>query len=160
MDVDLHEDVISHSPLFAGMSSWQVKRVIMLGETRQFQPGETIVAQGQSDQFTYVLLTGSAHVTILNQNGTEVQAATIGIGEVFGEVASILGMSRTASVVAETPSKVFALDASAVERVGRFYPRIAYYITRNSARVLGIRFRGVNAELAEWKQLRDDAGDP
>jgi hypothetical protein len=158
LDVDVHEDVIAHSPLFEGMSTWQVKRVIMLGETRAFEPDETIVAQGETDQFTYVLLSGRARVMIMSTSGAEVQAATIGVGEVFGEVASILGVSRTANVIADVETIVFALDAQAVERIGKFYPRIAYYITRNSARVLGIRFRGVNAELAEWKQLRDDDG--
>jgi hypothetical protein len=156
-DVELHEDVMQRSPLFAEMSSWQVKRVIMLGEIRRFEADDTIVAQGQTDKFTYVLLTGSARVMITNTSGDDVRAATIGIGEVFGEVASILGMSRTASVIAETSSRVFVLDAPAVERVGRYYPRIAFHISRNSARVLGRRFQGVNAELAEWKHITDDA---
>lgn len=159
MDIQLHEDVIERSPLFTGMSPWQVKRVVMLGENRDFREGEVIVTQGQSDRFTYVLLTGSARVVVVNDSGDEVEVNKIGIGEVFGEVASILGMSRTANVIAETRTRVFSVDAAAIERIGRFYPRLAYYITRNSARVLGLRFRGVNAELAEWKQIEDGAGD-
>jgi hypothetical protein len=151
-DVELHEDVIQRSPLFAGMASWQVKRVIMLGDTRRYGPGETIVDQGQTDQFTYVLLTGSARVMIVNESGVEVEAARIIIGEVFGEVASVLGIPRTANVIANTEARVFALDASAIERIGQFYPRIAFHVSKNLARVLGVRFQGVNAELAEWKQ--------
>lgn len=152
-DVELHEDVIKRSPLFRGMASWQVKRVIMLGETRRYNPGDMIVAQGQMDKFTYVLLTGSARVLIVNESGAEVEAARIVIGEVFGEVASVLGIPRTANVIANSESHVFALDASAIERIGQFYPRIAFHVSKNLARVLGVRFQGVNAELAEWKDI-------
>jgi hypothetical protein len=153
-DVELHEDVIKRSPLFSGMASWQVKRVIMLGETLRYGTGDTIVAQGQMDQFTYVLLAGSARVLIVNESGVEVEAARIVIGEVFGEVASVLGIPRTANVIANSETRVFALNAMAIERISQFYPRIAFHLSRNLARVLGVRFEGVNAELAEWKQLQ------
>jgi CRP-like cAMP-binding protein len=155
LEVALHQDVIERSPLFMGMSTWEIKRVLMVGDIRKIPAEQTIVEQGKTDRFTYVLLSGGARVMITNTSGASVESAKIGAGDVFGEVASILGIARTADVVTDVESEVFAIDSYALERIGRYYPRIAYRMCRNSARVLGLRFRGVNAELAEWKELGD-----
>lgn len=68
--------------------------------------GRTIVAEGaQTDRF-YVLLSGLAAVRQAGRGGRGVMRP----GETFGEVAPVMGMERTATVVAMTTCVVASCD--------------------------------------------------
>lgn len=66
-------------------------------EAESFEAGEIIIEEGQSDATIYVIRSGEVQVV---HNGEVL--ATLGEGELFGEMALIDNMPRSANVVALT----------------------------------------------------------
>ncbi len=71
-------------------------------------PGEAIIRQGEAGQRFYVLRSGAVEVLRDGQ-----LLARLGPGDAFGEIALLLDVPRTASVLAVAPTELLALEASA-----------------------------------------------
>jgi CRP-like cAMP-binding protein len=67
---------------------------------------------------------------------------TMGDGEVFGEIALVSQVPRTADIVAASPLQVLVVDWESISQLSRVYPRIAAKLFRNLASVLGVRLAG------------------
>ena len=68
-----------------------------------FDAGGAIIDRGEEYTDVYMLTSGSAHVLNYSENGKVIDYATLGKGDVFGELAAIDGLPRSASVVTQTP---------------------------------------------------------
>ena len=84
--------------------------------TREEVPsGRTIVSEGDGGDRFYVLLSGLAAVT---QEGRGTRSI-LRPGETFGEVALAMGVPRTATVTAMTPSVVASCDRATFDELLR-----------------------------------------
>ena len=70
-------------------------------------PGDAVIRQGEPGQRFYVVRSGAVDV---ERDGQVL--ARLGPGEAFGEIALLLDVPRTASVVAVEPTHLLALEAS------------------------------------------------
>ena len=77
--------------------------------------GRTVVAEGEPGDRFYVLLSGMARVT---QKGRGTRSM-VRPGETFGEVALAMGIPRTATVTAMTPSVVASCDRATFDELLR-----------------------------------------
>ena len=77
--------------------------------------GRTIVAEGDGGDRFYVLLSGLAAVTQSARGARSVLRP----GETFGEVALAMGIPRTATVTAMTPSVVASCDRGTFDELLR-----------------------------------------
>ena len=59
-----------------------------LGETRTWEPGATVVAEGDVADCLYIVHAGELRATVLGEGGRTVELDTLGAGEVFGELMS------------------------------------------------------------------------
>jgi CRP-like cAMP-binding protein len=93
--------VLMKISLFASLPPSVQNRIAASAELVTFSAGEVIIEQGGDPDFLYVIQTGSADVTV-RKNGGSVQEriATLGSGQVFGEIALLAGGKRTANVIA------------------------------------------------------------
>jgi CRP/FNR family transcriptional regulator, cyclic AMP receptor protein len=99
--------LLSHVPLFAGLSARDLRRVAGLAEETWFNPGRVVVQEGKpGSSFYAVILDGTARVT---RRGRTVRK--LSPGDYFGELALLTGGPRTASVIAET-----SLDTIRIKR--------------------------------------------
>ena len=79
-------------------------------EPRDVAPGEALIQQGQEVADVYFLERGRLTVQFLRPDGGSMRLRTMASGTVVGEVAMYLGGPRTASVVADEPSRVYRLS--------------------------------------------------
>jgi cAMP-dependent protein kinase regulator len=70
-------------------------------------PGEAVIRQGEPGQRFYVVRSGAVEV---ERDGQVL--ARLGPGEAFGEIALLLDVPRTATVIAVEPTELLALEAS------------------------------------------------
>lgn len=72
----------------------------LLGDVtaRQFQPGATIITEGDEANDFYIALEGSAEVFKARANGDVQRVGTLGAGDYFGEIGLLTGSKRTATV--------------------------------------------------------------
>jgi CRP-like cAMP-binding protein len=94
--------------MFAELNDKQLRRVAELGKIVEHGPGHTIVSEGQPALSFHLLLDGEADVTV---HGSA--RRTLRAGDYFGEVAVIDGKPRSASVVAKTPVRAWAITGGA-----------------------------------------------
>jgi hypothetical protein len=140
--MDMQRDVLEHSPLFQGMSNYQIRKAILISELQEFVPGEVMLEQGTYGRSLYVVLKGE--VEVLRHDGEEVrQLALRGAGEVFGEVGYVRQIQRTAEVKAIGHVQALRFDFERMRHDLHYFPRIVAALNFNISRVLGERLAEV-----------------
>ena len=114
----------------------------------EFQKDDLIITQGEKTQNMYVVLSGEVDV-VREDAGKELKIQTLGVGEVFGEVAFAGKIERTASVRANGPSEIMSIDSENIRQSLRFYPRIGKKLFENISRILSLRLSQANKNLAK-----------
>lgn len=97
---------------FHGCTDKQILDIAKLSVDRHLAAGETLCRQGDLQSDVFVLVDGEASVTIDGK-----QVATVGTGEVVGELSMETGGRRTATLEAITPLHVVVLDRREVDSV-------------------------------------------
>jgi CRP/FNR family transcriptional regulator, cyclic AMP receptor protein len=116
-------------PFFKGCTDRQLADIAGLVEDRHLAAGDTLCRQGDEETEVFVLVSGEASVTIDGK-----QVATVGAGEVVGELSMETGGHRTATLAALSPLHVLVMDPREVDSVLMADP--------SSARDLGPRQPG------------------
>jgi CRP-like cAMP-binding protein len=98
---------LRQQPCFAHLTSDQLVELREQGEWLVVAPGQAVVRQGEEGDSFYAVSSGQFDIV----TDGELQQ-TVGPGSYFGEIALLLDVPRTASVIARTPARVFRLDRS------------------------------------------------
>jgi hypothetical protein len=113
-----------HSPvIFSCLSAEQNRRLLLQGTILHFPKGKTIIDEGEGGDSLYSVLAGRVKV-IAHIQGRCVRLATLGEGDVFGEIAFLTGRPRTASVITEDNSTVVELKKTVLENAIHAHPPI------------------------------------
>jgi CRP-like cAMP-binding protein len=86
----------------AGLDRSQLKLLAFTSEAMTFGDGDMIIRQGDIGDSAYIITDGQAKVFI-TRDGDERYIRTMTDNDVFGELALICDMPRTATVQAEGP---------------------------------------------------------
>lgn len=116
-------------PLFAGVSNAELQRIAESAKERRFDPGASIVSEGEPGHGFYLIIDGRAEV----KRGDRT-VATLGPGEFFGELALIRETPRTATVVAKDPTTCLALSRWDFKGIVVANPSIAIRLLETVAR--------------------------
>lgn len=137
---DYVEQLLSGIPFFKLLKqqdSWQFELLLQSSRMVSYLPGEIVLRRGDFDQWLYFLLKGRLAVYVDDPlKGELVNYVTP--GEVFGDLAQLMGQPRTATVLAEPSfreSIVLATDSTIFGDISSNRPitiqtKLAYY--RNS----------------------------
>jgi CRP-like cAMP-binding protein/Zn-dependent protease len=98
--------------VFHGLDSEQLNLILEHGEWVTAVHGDELVTQGDPGDRFYVIESGRAEIV---KDGAVLGAVSKGM--YFGEVALLRDVPRTATVVASTPMRLFALDRDGFELV-------------------------------------------
>jgi CRP-like cAMP-binding protein/predicted GNAT family N-acyltransferase len=123
----LVEDEVS---IFHGLEPQEVARLIEMSPVINCAPGDRIVGQDLAERSMFVVLDGTVEVM---RGGKSVALMTR--GAVFGEIAFLLGIDRTADVVAVGDAKVIALRERALSDLIASESRLAARFLLNLARI-------------------------
>lgn len=81
-----------------------------LAKVKSYDSGQTIFMKGDKARGMMVVLSGGVRIGASSPEGKEVVLNTIHPGEVFGEIALIDGVERTADAVTMEPTELLILD--------------------------------------------------
>jgi CRP-like cAMP-binding protein/Zn-dependent protease len=99
-------------PCFAHLGTDQLVELLERGEWLTVPPGQALVVEGDEGDSFYAVSSGRFDV----EAGGQLKQ-TIGAGSYFGEIALLLDVPRTATVVARTPARVFRLNRAGFDRL-------------------------------------------
>jgi SulP family sulfate permease len=125
--------------LRAALGSVDPAWVLPYLEAVDVDAGETVLRQREPSEGLYFLESGRLTVQLESPEGDRMRLRTVGPGTVIGEVTLYLGTPRTASVVADVPSRLHRLSADSLARMERGDPTIAAAVHRMFARLLAQR---------------------
>ncbi len=149
---------LAGSPLFAGMTTYQIKKFILLGRVEDRKPGEYIIKTGELDQSMYVMIEGAVEVVRMHpETGQVLYLAKLGVGDIFGEIALLRKAPRSASVVAMEPVSYLKLDWEGLKRIQRSSRKISMMLYFNIARILGTRLVDMQQIVMEHER-KDNEG--
>lgn len=153
LSLQVQAQVIDDCPLFKGLSTWSIKKTILASEVQYYSAGQHIIEQGSIGDEMYVILEGDVDVKVTQDNGSVATVNKISEGGLFGEIALVSKVPRTASVVASTDSRMLSLKWESIERLSRFHTRIAIKLFHNLASIVGKKLTRVD----NLSVLRDEA---
>lgn len=111
--------------LFASVAEDELLGIVRALKLQLVEPGEIIVAEGEAGEGLYIVASGAVKVFIRNPSGRNVPIARLGSGQYFGEIASLSGRPRTATVTAAARSELLELDAPALRELTTRHPALA-----------------------------------
>ena len=82
-----------------------------------FLADQRLMSQGSFGGSMYVIVSGEVGVSFVDEHGREQVVATLGPGEVVGEMSLFTGDRRTATVVAATKVRAIEITKWSLERV-------------------------------------------
>ncbi|WP_372623942.1 Crp/Fnr family transcriptional regulator [Falsiroseomonas sp.] len=93
-------EALRRQPLLAGLPEPALCRVAEQARWRALAPGELVVDTGDASAEVYFVTAGAVRVVLRSAGGQELILNDLGAGALFGELAAIDGISRSASVTA------------------------------------------------------------
>ncbi len=111
---------------------------------KTFPKGALLFSEGDDSDGLYIIKEGKAKVFISDETGKDMTVAMLGPGEVIGEIASLDGQARTASVTAIEPTIVLKIAQRDFKRFLSDNQELAFEIIQ----VLTSRIRSYNTSVS------------
>ena len=133
--------------LFSIFSDRDLSKIISEGRFKKFNKGTSIVVEGENSQGLYIIFSGhvSIHKTDV-QDGKLIRLVNLEMGSVFGELSLLNKSPRAATVIAESTTELFELDA---QNFNKFINNISI------EKQLGF-YRGCSLDLAERFRVQNE----
>jgi CRP/FNR family transcriptional regulator len=107
-------ELLGRVPLFAELSRDELERIAQVAIPRSFPKGVRVFHEGDHSDACYIVRSGDLRVTREHPDGRAIALATLGSGDIFGELAMLDGEARSASVETLSDSELVALPAADV----------------------------------------------
>jgi len=124
-EVETSAELLRSVPLFADLEADELERFSQVAVPRSIPAGNRVFHEGDSSDACYIVREGSFRVTREHSDGRAITLATLGPGEVFGELAMLDGDTRSASAEALTDGELLALPAGDVRNLLARHPEIS-----------------------------------
>ncbi|MEO1262167.1 MAG: SpoIIE family protein phosphatase [Bacteroidota bacterium] len=107
MSHSLLTSTVANFSLFKDFALEEVRRIVLLSETKELRVGELLIAPGQKNQTLYLLIHGELMV-IIEKDGTQVDIP-IHPGESLGEMSLVMDVPTSAMARANSSSQVLLI---------------------------------------------------
>ena len=136
--------LLANVGLFSDFSPKQLEAVSLVARNKILKRREELFHKGDHSEEVYVIASGKLKVLTTSAEGDDVVFSILGPGEVFGEVALLGAISRTASVSAIEDCQLLVIDRRDFMSFLRTNPEVSVRLLS----VLAIRLKLVS-ELVE-----------
>ena len=150
LSMTMDSEVLEKSPLFQGMSNYQMRKAILISELNEFIEGELLVEQGTFGRSMYLLLSGTVDVS-RRSKFKSTHLATLKAGQIFGEVGYVKAIQRTADVQALSKVRALRFDRKRLKKDLKFFPNTVAKLNFNISCILGERLAEVVGGITEEK---------
>ncbi len=112
------------SPLFQDFSEEELLAFIQGLRLLVFDPGEIVITEREPGDSVFILALGHVKVFVRNLSGRDVLLCELEEGAFFGEISTLTGRPRSATVTTATRCEILELDRDTLERISRTHPRV------------------------------------
>ena len=102
--------VLRKHPYFADLEPDAFDQLCRYAKHTTLKRGATIASKGDPGTSLFAVISGTVKISVSSPDGRNAILNLIGPGEIFGEVAVLDGLSRSADVIANTKCELFIID--------------------------------------------------
>lgn len=113
---------INHTSIFSGIGIHEQHMLIERCTIVKRDKDEIIIEQGDIGDTLYIILEGKVIISKKNLSKGWIRINTLGPGDVFGEIAILRNVRRTARVTTETPCKFLTINAKNFLEIYQYFP--------------------------------------
>jgi CRP-like cAMP-binding protein len=155
-----HRALLRRVEFLAPLDDATLDELIGCAERSRHPTGTRIVGELEAGADVYVVLAGSAEVVVEPHRGTRRVLHTLGPGSAFGEMASLTGELRSASVIATEAVELLVIRDADFDRLRDRRPEVAVALLAMLGRRLVDADRAIDALLAEPRDAAPAAPSP
>jgi CRP-like cAMP-binding protein len=163
-------ELLSRVSLFSELSPAELERISRVAIPRSFPAGVRVFHEGDRSDACYLVRSGDLRVTREHSDGRAIALATLGPGDIFGELAMLDGQARSASVETLSDAELLALGAADFRRLLAEHSQISVKliaaltrrlretnerVSRQSFQTVPSRVAGVLAQLITEEAVPD-----
>lgn len=152
MQEDIQEDIIdclNNIALFDKLNINELKIISKHMKTIQIKKGATLFNEG--DQGNYVCFVADGKLDVIKKSDTHdaVVITTLSKGRSIGDISILDNFPRSATIKAQTDSKLITLSRKNFDIILDEYPRAGIKILKGMTRLLCLYLRKASGELTE-----------
>lgn len=153
-------DIIRSSSMLQGMDDAELARLAELCEERQMAEGTTVFIENMPGESLFLIRKGTIRISKMFAEGDEKTLVVLGPEDVFGEMAVVDGLPRSATARVAEDADLISLKKKDFELLCKSDPGIALKLAMNVMRVFSMRIREANDEYRDmlvWSIKGDKA---
>lgn len=140
-------DLLRGMPLCEGLSERELGYLLQSFHIRVYNEGEALFLEGDIGRALFIVESGKIELTKRAADGNTQRLAELGPGALFGEMALLEQLPRSASAAALEPSTLMLLYRSKLDEILHYHPRIGVSVMRHLARLLSARLRRASDQV-------------
>lgn len=142
-------DAIRGSTVLQALSDSELVRLAELCEERQMAEGTTVFIENMPGESLFLIRKGTIRISKMFAEGDEKTLVVLGPEDVFGEMAVIDGLPRSATARVAEDADLISLKKKDFEALCASDPGTALKLAMNVMRVFSMRIREVNDEYRD-----------
>jgi CRP-like cAMP-binding protein len=146
---DARARALRESKLAADLREEECAVLAKLVDVRELKDGEILVREGSADERLYVVAAGALGVVKYLESDTRLTVATLGPGDLAGEMGFVDGTSYQSSLVALGNARVLSLARSDLESLLATHPPVVYHVMRAIIRTIHVVQRRLSQQAVE-----------
>lgn len=139
-------EMLKGMPPFRELRKGELKKLLSIFHYRTYKAGETIFKQGDPGIGLYIIREGEVTIQKETEDGEQIEFATLGKSDFFGEIALIESEIRTATAIAKTSCQLAVI----------FKPDFEEFSFKNARIGLSIMTGFVKVTIARLTHLNED----
>lgn len=153
MSLNKAVEAMQQTPIFAGIDPKRLRLLAFMSESLTYRAGELLFDQGDEGDSAFVVIDGSASV-LINIGGEKKEVAVIGSKQIFGEMAVLCDIPRTAAIGAKSDLEVLRIDRDAFLKLLSEFTDVSLQVMRFLAARLEATTKDLGAAQAEINDLK------
>lgn len=153
MSLDKAVEAMQQTPIFTGIDPKRLRLLAFMSESLTYRAGELLFDQGDEGDSAFVVIDGLASV-LINIGGEKKEVAVIGSKQIFGEMAVLCDIPRTAAIGAKSDLEVLRIDRDAFLKLLSEFTEVSLQVMRFLAARLEATTKDLGAAQAEINDLK------
>jgi CRP-like cAMP-binding protein len=151
-------DLLVYIPLFDQLEADELEIAEKYMNLIEINKDEVLFKEGEKGNYVCFIVDGTLDVVKQSATGESITITELSRGHSIGEMSVMGDFFRSATVKAQTETKLFILTRENFELIMEHYPKTGIKILRGIARLLSLNLRDTSGRLVDY--MLPDSPDP